>query len=271
MAHVGVWRALEELGIRPAEIIGTSIGALVGVCIAGGEGSAALSARALTLTKQDIVTLNRWALLFNGIRQPSVFQGETFQDYVRRVLPVEEWEQLTLPVAMNAVHLETGRMEWFGAGGRTDVPLWKAVYASCALPVFYPPADLGGKLYVDGGVGDTLPVTRAAERGADVIIAADVGAGPVKDSQDTVSKGMVAVHHRVFDIQAYARKRQILDEWSGPDVIYIRPPLDGVSTFDFTRTEFFLEEGYRSALAALQTSPLVSELGAAPRAIEQAG
>ena len=271
MAHVGVWRALEEVGIRPAEIIGTSIGALVGVCIAGGESSAALSARALALTKQDIVMLNRWALLFNGIRQPSVFRGETFQDYVRRVLPVEEWAELTLPVSMNAVHLETGRMEWFGAGGRTDVPVWKAVYASCALPVFYPPADLGGKLYVDGGVGDTLPVTRAAERGADLIIAADVGAGPVKDSQDTVSKGMVAVHHRVFDIQAYARKRLILDEWRGPDLIYIRPPLDGVSTFDFTRTEFFLEEGYRSTMAALQGSPLIAELAAVPRAIEQAG
>jgi NTE family protein len=271
MAHVGVWRALEELGIQPAEIIGTSIGALVGACIGGGEGSATLTARALSLTKQDIVTLNRWALLFNGIRQPSVFRGDTFEDYVQRVLPVESWEALRLPVSMNAVHLETGRMEWFGAGGRTDVPLSRAVYASCALPVFYPPADLGGKLYVDGGVGDTLPVMRAAERGAELIIAADVGAGPVKDSQDTVSKGMVAVHHRVFDIQAYARKRIVLDSWQGPDLIYIRPPLDGVSTFDFTRTEFFLEEGYRSALAALQGSPLLADAGVGARAIEQAG
>lgn len=162
-------------------------------------------------------------------------------------------------------------MEWFGAGGRTDVPLSRAVYASCALPVFYPPADLGGKLYVDGGVGDTLAVTRAAERGADLIIAADVGAGPVKDSQDTVSKGMVAIHHRVFDILAYAHKRDVLDNWQGPELIYIRPPLDGVSTFDFTRTEYFLEEGYRAALTALQASSAFAELGAQPRAIEQAG
>ena len=271
MAHIGVWRALEELGIRPTEVIGTSIGSLVGACIAGGEGSAALTAKALSLTKQDIVTLNRWALLFNGIRQPSVFRGDTFQEYIQRVLPVATWDDLTLPVAMNAVHLETGRMEWFGAGGRADVPLWQAVYASCALPVFYPPADLGGSLYVDGGVGDTLPVTRAAERGADLIIAADVGAGPIKDSRDTVARGMVAVHHRVFDIQAYARKRQVLDGWRGPDLIYIRPPLDGVSTFDFTRTDFFLEEGYRSAVTALQASPLLADVVTTPRAVEQAG
>jgi NTE family protein len=225
----------------------------------------------LALSKPDIVMLNRWAMLFNGIRQPSVFRGDTFQEYVRRVLPVERWEEMTIPVAMNAVHLETGRMEWFGAGGRTDVAVADAVYASCALPVFYPPADLAGKLYVDGGVGDTLPILRAAERGADLIIAADVGAGPLKDSEDTVSKGMVAVHHRVFDIQAYARKRAILDAWVGPELIYIRPALDGVSTFDFTRTEYFLEQGYQATVAALRSSATIAALGAVPRPIEQAG
>jgi NTE family protein len=271
MAHIGVWRALEEAGIRPAEILGTSIGALVGACIAGGEGSATLAGRALSLLKQDIVTLNRWALLFNGIRQPSVFRGDIFQEYIRGILPVERWEELGIPLAMNAVHLETGRMEWFGAGGRTDVALADAVYASCALPVFYPPAELRGKLYVDGGVGDTLPVGEAAARGADVIIAVDVGAGGIKDSQDTVSKGMVAVHHRVFDIMAYARRRAVLDGWQGPPLIYIRPPLDGVSTFDFTRTDFFLEEGYRSTQAALAASPVLADVMTGARAIEQAG
>jgi NTE family protein len=271
MAHVGVWRALEEYGIRPAEILGTSIGALVGACIAGGEASATLAARALSLSKPDIVTLNRWALLFNGIRQPSVFRGDTFLEYIRTVLPTHRWDELGLSIAINAVHLETGRMEWFGAGGRTDVPLPDVVYASCALPVFYPPADLGGKLYVDGGVGDTLPVREAAARGADVIIAADVGAGGIKDSQDTVSKGMVAVHHRVFDILAYERKRAILDDWQGPELIYIRPPLDGVSTFDFTRTDFFLEEGYRAARTALAASPSLMEIAAGTQPMEQAG
>ncbi|HEY8468800.1 MAG TPA: patatin-like phospholipase family protein [Longimicrobiales bacterium] len=251
MAHVGAWKAIQEAGVEVAEIVGTSIGALVGACISAGLGWAELAALALRLKKSDIVSLNRWVLLLNGIRQPSVFRGETFRDYIRSVLPAKDFADLTIPLGMNAVDLETGRMEWFGAGGRTDLPLADAVYASCALPVFYPPAELDGRYFVDGGVGDTLPVRRAAERGADLIIAVDVAAGEVKDSLDTVSKGIVAIHHRVFDILSYARRRQQLDAWDGPPLIYIRPRLDGYSTFDFSQTKYFLEEGYRAAKEAL--------------------
>jgi NTE family protein len=138
------------------------------------------------------------------------------------------------------------------------VSLADAVYASCALPVFYPPLEIGGRYYVDGGVADTLPIRRAAAGGAELIIAVDVGAGPVKDSKDTISKGMIAVHHRVFDVMAYARKRALLDSWPGPELVYVRPALDGMSTFDFTRTAYFLEEGYRATRLALGAASLTA-------------
>lgn len=260
MAHIGAWQAIQEAGLAVAEIVGTSIGGLIGACVAGGERWEALAPRARALDKQDIVTVNRWALLFNGIRQPAVFRGDTFQNYIGKTLPVETFGELDIPLAMNAVDLETGAMEWFGAGAREDVPLAESVYATCALPVFYPPAEIGGRAFVDGGVLDNLPITRAAERGADLIIAVDVGAGAVKDSKDTISKGMIAVQHRVSDIVTYARKRAILDAWSSPRLVYIRPALDGVSTFDFTRTSYFLEEGYRAAREALTGAGLMPAL-----------
>ncbi|MGD8276460.1 MAG: patatin-like phospholipase family protein [Gemmatimonadota bacterium] len=251
LAHVGAWRALAEAGVAVTEIIGTSIGALVGACLAGGADIALLEELARSLQRQDIVTLNRWAFLLNGISEVSVFHADAFRRYLADVLPVETFDDLSLPFSANAVHLETGRMEWFGAGGRTDVPLADAVYASCALPLFYPPADLGGELYVDGGVRDPLPIRRAADRGADLIIAVDVNSGEVKDSADVVSKGLVAIHHRVFDIMAYARRKAIIDAWSGPELVHVRPSLDGTSTFDFGRTAFFLDEGYRAMRDAL--------------------
>jgi NTE family protein len=251
LAHAGAWQAIEESDLAVAEIVGTSIGALVGACVAGGWSAERLAAQARALKRQDIVTLNRWAFLLNGISEPSVFRADAFHEYLRTVLPVERFQDLPLPLGMNAVHLETGRMDWFGAGGRMDATLAEAIYASCALPLFYPPAEIDGELYVDGGVRDALPVSRAAERGADLIIAVDVAAGAVKDSKDTVSKGMVAIHHRVFDIMAYNRKHHALDEWSGPELVYVRPRLDGYSTFDFERTSFFLEEGYRATRAVL--------------------
>jgi NTE family protein len=253
MAHAGAWRAIEEAGLQPAELIGTSIGGLVAACFAGGTTWSGLYAQAAEFKKQDIVALNRWALLLNGIRQRSVFQGEPLREYIERLLPVTRFDQLSLPVSMNAVDLETGEMVWFGAGGRTDVSLIDACYATCALPVFYPPTEIDGVHYVDGGLKDGLPIDLAAERGATLIIAIDVGAGAVRDSGDTIAKGLVAIHHRVVEIMGYARKQEKLESWSGPRLIYVRPRLDAFSTFDFGRTEFFLEEGYtatRDALAA---------------------
>lgn len=270
MAHVGAWKAVAESGLVVTEIVGTSIGALVGACLAAGQGWETLAPRALALKKPDIVALNRWALLFNGIRQTSVFRGDTFMEYVRETVPKETFEELDLPLSVNAVDLETGVVEWFGAGGRMDVPLAEAVYASCALPVFYPPAEIGGRHFVDGGVGDALPIGYAAARGAELVIAVDVGSGPVKDSKDTLAKGLVAVHHRVFDIMAYARKRASIEAWTGPELVYVRPALDGMSTFDFTRTAYFLEEGYRATRQALTAVGLMPA-GAAQAAVEQAG
>jgi len=252
LAHTGAWRAIEEFGIPVSEIVGTSIGSLVGACIAGGQTSAELLARARALKRQDIVALNRWAFLLNGIGESAVFRSNALQNYLEEALPVERFEQLSMPLSINAVHLETGRMDWFGVDGRTDVTLAQAVYASCALPLFYPPAEIYGETYVDGGVRDALPVERAAERGADLVIAIDLSAGEVMDSKDTISKGLVAIHHRVFDIMVYTRKRDRLLGWKGPELLYVRPRLDGYSTFDFGPTDFFLDEGYRATREILE-------------------
>jgi NTE family protein len=258
MAHAGAWRAIQEAGLPVAELVGTSIGGLVAACLAGGHGWARLYELAAALKKQDIVTLNRWALLLNGIRQPSVFQGEALREYIETVLPVRDFSELVLPVSMNAVDLESGRMVWFGAAGRMDVPLVDAIYATCALPLFYPPAEIDGEFFVDGGVRDGLPIELASQRGATLIIAIDVGAGEVRDSGDTVAKGLVAIHHRVTEIMGFARKREQLENWTGPRLIYVRPRLDEYSTFDFGKTEFFLEEGYRATRAALEGAGLLS-------------
>ena len=256
VAHAGAWRALTEAGVEVAEIVGTSIGSLVGASIAGGAEPAELEARARALEKTDIVDINRWALLPMGIRQVSVFRGEAFRSYIARVIPVQDWSDLTIPLSVNAVDLETGNMVWLGAGGRRDVPLAEAVYASSALPVFYPPAQVDGMRLVDGGVMDTVPITKAADRGADVIIAVHVSAGREKDAADTVDKGMVAIHHRVMDIMSYARREVVEDSWFGPPVIRVRPDVARYSTFDFNAVEYFLAEGYRSMRRALEEGVL---------------
>jgi NTE family protein len=252
ITHVGAWRALIEAGIQVSEIVGTSIGSLVGASIAGGAPLELLEENARALTKGDIVDVNRWALLPNGIRQQAIFRGVALRAYIERVLPRSEWSELDIPLSINAVDLETGSMLWFGAGGRTDLPLAEAVYASSALPVFFPPARVGGMHLVDGGVMDAVPITRAADRQAQRIIAVTASSGRVKDAADTVEKGMISIHHRVVDIMSYARREVVEDMWLGCPVIHVRPNLDGYSTFDFGAVEYFLEEGYRATLEALE-------------------
>lgn len=251
MTHAGAWRAICESGLEISEIVGTSIGGLVGACISAGQTFDDLTKAALALKKADIVLLNRWTLLLNGIRQTSVFQAEPLKNYIASLLPDVDFEDLDIPLALNAVDLESGDLHWFGAGGRSDVSLVDAIYASCALPLFYPPAEIDGRYYVDGGVVDSLPILRAADRGADLIIAVDAGTGKTRDSGDTVNKGLIAIHHRVTEIMSYRRKRGVIDAWQGPRLVYVRPQLHKFSTFDFGQTEFFLEEGYRATQAAL--------------------
>lgn len=251
-AHAGAWRALREAGVEIAEIVGTSIGALVGASIAGGATPDELEAQARALAKKDIVDINRWALMPMGIRQQSIFQGVALREYIARVLPKTEWSELQIPLSVNAVDLESGYTVWFGAGGRTDVPLVDALYASSALPVFYPPLSVDGMHLVDGGVMDTVAVTRAADRRADRIIAVHASSGRVKDARDVIEKGIVAIQHRVLDITAFARREIVEDSWFGPPVTHVRPHVSGYSTFDFEAVDYFLAEGYRAMKAALE-------------------
>jgi NTE family protein len=251
MAHAGAWRALREAGVTPSAIVGTSIGAIVAGCIGSGDSYEVLRRKALGLRKQDIAVLNRWAVLLNGIRQTGVFQGETIHEYIARVVPAAGFEDLALPVAVNAVDLGTGELVWFGAGGRADIGLQDAVRASCSLPLFYPPYLLGGRYYVDGGILDPLPLEHAVALGADRIIAVDVGGGGVRDATVVVSGGLVGIHHRITEIMGQPRRLRLLRTWTGPPLTYIRPRLDAYSTFDFGHTELFLEEGYRAAREAL--------------------
>ena len=251
LAHIGAWRALGEAGIAVEGIVGTSIGALVGALIASGRNWREMRTLARALRRQDIVRVNRRAVLFNGIRQQSVFRGDTLREYYGRVFEDVSWKDLKLPLLINAVDLATARTEWFGAGERTDVALVDALYASSALPVLYPPAEVGTQALVDGGTAHPLALRRAAETGASGVIGIDVGAGETGDAEEILRQGMIAVHQRIFGIMTWRRRRDELATWDGVPLLYVRPRLDGFGTFDFDRIEYFVEEGYRAMSQAL--------------------
>ncbi len=252
LAHTGAWRALVEKEAKFSGIVGTSIGALVGALIAGGMSWQEMFDLALGVRRSDIVRINRRAAFINGIRQPSLFHDEPLREYIERVLPVREWAGLEPPLHINAMNLGTGRTVWMGTGANVSVSLADAVYASSALPVFYPPAEVDGLYLVDGGAAHPLPLARAAELGATGIVAVDVGSGEDEDVRDVVEQGMLAIHQRVFSDMAGRLRRVTIEEWNGPPLVLVRPRLDGYGTFDFDSAEYFVEEGHRATLAALR-------------------
>lgn len=251
-AHVGVWKALEEAGIRPDAIVGCSIGSLIAAAIAGGMGWRELAEVARGLKKEDIVQINRRAVWMGGVREESVFQGAPYRGWIRSKLPLESFADAQIPVRLNAVSLVGCGEVWFGNGAREDVHPADAVYASCAIPIYYPPLRLDGDVLVDGGVLNVLPVDQAFEWGAERVIAVDVGAEIMPPAADYFERGMIAIHDRVLTMNIAGQRRRNLEAWKDKSVVLIRPRIGHLGTWDFGRTQFFLEEGYRATREALK-------------------
>lgn len=251
IAHIGAIKALEEAGIRPDAVIGTSIGGLVGTLIAGGLGWRELTEIARKLRKEDIVAVNRRSLWLGGVRAMSVFEDEQFIEWLERILPGHHFAELILPLRINATSLVTGKEVWFGSGHREDVGLVEAVYASCALPLYFPPAKLDGDVLVDGGILNMFPLSEAAAWGAKRVIGVDVGSDFVPPKEGYFEQGLVAIHDRVLNLNLQRQRQECLDRYGGLPGMYIRPQIGHLHTFDFDRTQFFMEEGYRAAREAL--------------------
>jgi NTE family protein len=251
IAHIGAIKALEEAGIRPDGVIGTSIGGLVATLIAGGLGWRELTEIARKLRKEDIVAVNRRALWLGGVRAMSVFEDGHFIEWLERILPARYFAELIIPLRINATSLITGEEVWFGSGYREDIDLVRAVYASCALPIYFPPARIDDDVLVDGGIINTFPLSEAAAWEAKRIIAVDVGSDFLPPKEGYFEQGLVAIHDRVLNLNIQKQRQECLDRYGDLPSIYIRPQIGHLHTFDFDRTQFFMEEGYRAAREAL--------------------
>lgn len=161
-AHIGVIRALEEAGIRPDIICGTSIGALVGAAYAAGELDR-LERWVLTLEVKDVVGFMDVTL------SGGLFKGERLMGLFRRFVdrPIE---QLPMPFGAVATALHNGAEIWLRQGSTLD-----AVRASIAVPGLFAPAMYQGLVLVDGGLVNPVPVSLARAMGADILIAVDLG------------------------------------------------------------------------------------------------
>ena len=172
LSYIGVMRVLEAKGIEVSEYVGTSMGAIVAALAACGVSSSDMTKIALPVSKKDFLDLNLAELLLYQTGASSVFKGDRLAQFIRRIIPMTDFRKLPKSLFINAVDLSTGQNIYFGSSGYEHVPVYDAVYSSCAIPGVFAPKKIGEGYFVDGGVMDNLPIRFAESRDPDLIIAA---------------------------------------------------------------------------------------------------
>ena len=270
-SHIGIIRVLEEAGIAPDIVCGTSIGSLVGAAYADGQ-IERLETWVRSLTWPGVVGLLDFTV--NG----GLILGEKLFTFIRTHF--HDKDITALPKAFGAVATElvTGREIWLREGSMVD-----AVRASIALPGLFTPAQLDGRLLVDGALVNPVPVSLCRAMGADIVIAVDLNSDLIgrrfeaADAAPTTSPGAFSTvlgklplglgrlksgptasmeMPSIFDVlsislnimQVRITRSRLAGE---PADVLIRPRLANFALMDYHRAAQAIEEGERAALQAL--------------------
>lgn len=229
-AHIGVIEVLEENGIHPDLVAGTSAGSLVAALYASGKTGAEMAALALTM---DEGAITDWSFPLRGL-----IRGEALARYVREQTGSRTIEQMRLPLGIVATELDNGRPILFRRGDTGT-----AVRASSAVPAVFEPVRIKGHEYVDGGLVSPVPVRFAREMGAQLVIAVDISTPP-----DGAATGdLMDMLLQTFTIMSRSINRFELRD---ADVV-VRPSLAGMSSADFTARKRAIQAGRDAALRAL--------------------
>ena len=229
-AHIGVIQVLEEAGIRPDLVIGTSAGSLVAALYASGKSGTELASLAQSMDEGAIAD---WAFPGRGL-----IRGEALARYVREHTGGLRIEQMKLPLGIVATDLDNGQGIVFRVG---DPGV--AVRASSAVPAVFQPVRIGAREYVDGGLVAPVPVRYARQMGAQLVIAVDISEVP--DGAPTGDA--VRMLLQTFSIMGRSINQF---ELAGADVV-LRPKLQGVSGADFSARARSIKAGRDAAHAML--------------------
>lgn len=259
MAHIGVFKALETLGIRPDAIVGTSIGSLVGAMAAAGYSIAKMEELIQDIEKGDFFQLNFLKFLMKGTRAPSMYRGDTFRERLTEILPDHGFDDLKIPFYCNAVRLETGGTVFWGSPGFRKPSLVDAVYSSCALPGIFEPYHDGEFHYMDGGIVDPVPLRFAKTLGPDITIAVDLTVKAAMKTPDYKSRVMSTML-RAFEIAEEVVAEQNLHMHVDYKVALVQPKVGHLARFDFQDVGHVVKLGEEEALRTLTAHAATRDL-----------
>jgi NTE family protein len=229
-AHIGVIQVLEENGIKPDLVVGTSAGSLVAALYASGKSGAEL---ALLADSMDESAFTDWSFPGRGL-----IRGEALAKYVRDNTGARPIEQMRTPLGIVATDLDSGQPILFQRG---DAGV--AVRASSAVPAVFQPVRIGTHEYVDGGLVSPVPVRFARQMGAEIVIAVDISAAPDGNATGDPMRML---------LQTFAIMGRSINHFELRDAdLVLRPKLPGVSGADFTSRKKSILAGREATLAQL--------------------
>ncbi len=263
-AQIGIIKVLEENGIYPDYIAGTSIGSVVGALYAMGYSANQIEELALDINWQELfndsferrdlnIGQKRWPPYGNAIFEidedwkislpQSVFSANDINLELFRLFAstssIERFEDLPIPFACVATNLLTGKMRIF-----EDGQIVQAVKASMSIPSIMKPFELGDSLYIDGGISQNLPVQQVKNMGADYVIS-------FKTSSGLRTKDSITNLFQVFDQTVNISITNNVEESLAASDFMFDPPLDQFSASGFRQVQAIIDAGEAYARSRL--------------------
>ena len=228
VAHIGFLRALEEVGVKPDFITGTSMGAVVGAAYSAGLSVEQMKEAVFNLRLLDIIT-------FTG-KRGGVSGTKKMRELLIKYIGDITFADLKIPFRCYAVDMISQELIEFSEGSVID-----AVVASASIPVVFHPLEKDGMRLIDGGILERVPVSQVKQMGADLVVGVDVlGHRDASEDAPNVLKMLIETID-VMDNHRTARRKEdfkdIIDFWLEPD-------LGTMSQYDLRQIRFAYEKGY---------------------------
>ncbi len=267
-AHIGVLRYLEEQRIPIDLIVGTSVGSFVGGLYASGKSADEIEemfrSADWNLGYQDDVPRSQIPIRrqrqkdnfpiqldlgvgLDGVSLPQGFlQGQGMRELVDSLLGafprLESFNDLAIPFRAVSADIESGNEVVLASGD-----LAQAMQASMSIPGLVRPTEIDGRLLVDGGIANNLPISVAKELGADTVIAVDIGSPSI--GRDDLGSG-VAIIHQLASFLTHKNVNYQKSLLSDNDVL-VHPSLENVTLLSFDKVLDGIPPGYEAAQAQL--------------------
>ncbi len=243
LAHIHVIQVLDELGIRPVAIAGSSIGAMMGAAMAAGIGGRDIEAHArAVLSNRNEAMARMWRslprsvgeLVSGGIRLGQFDIGRILRAFMPESVPAR-FEELQIPLQVTATDFYRHAAMAFGQG-----ELHPALAASAALPPVFRPVSLEGRLLIDGGIANPVPFDLLHGK-ADIVIGVDVVGGPGEDAGRAKARpGSIELVMGASQIMMAAIVELKLGR-TRPHIL-LRPPVARFGVLDFLKVDRVLAE-----------------------------